>query len=476
MRAVRLLLLLVAFLAAGFARAQTAASPAAADITSGSVVVVEIDGEINKTQLVVLRRALKRAERAGAAAVILEMNTFGGSLGACIDIQKALLAVKVPTYTFINTNAGSAGALIALATKQIWMAPVSAIGAAAPVQGGGQDLDKDMRKKTVSYFSSYARSVASQQGHNPDLAQAFIDDETEVKIGDEVISPKGKLLTLDAKAAARRIAGKPILAEGIADSIADLVRQAKLNGPVVKVLPSGFERVALALAGLAPLFLLGGIVCAYLEFKMPGATIPAILAVVFFALFFGGHYVAGLAGFEVVALFVLGVLLVVADFVFLGGSVAIALVGVALMFGAMVWAMLDRYPSQPWLPTAAEALPALSSLGLAIVFSAICIAVITSMLPKTRVYRSMVLSAEVSGGSSGPLVPVGSVLTGLAVGLAGVTRTPLRPAGKAQFGDTLVDVVSDGDFVASETEVEIRRIEGAVVTVRTRQQAPLAAA
>ena len=52
---------------------------------------------------------------------------------------------------------------------------------------------------------------------------------------------------------------------------------------------------------LAPLLLLLGIICAYLEFKIPGASLPGIIAAFCFALFFLGHYLAGLAGWEVVA-------------------------------------------------------------------------------------------------------------------------------------------------------------------------------
>ena len=79
-----------------------------------------------------LRRALKTAENRGAAAIIFEMNTYGGRLDSAEEIT-LLNRATIPTYTFINSNAGSAGALIALATQHIYMAPVSAIGAAAPI-------------------------------------------------------------------------------------------------------------------------------------------------------------------------------------------------------------------------------------------------------------------------------------------------------------------------------------------------------
>ena len=83
------------------------------------------------------------------------MDTYGGNLKASVDILGALMKTTIPTLTYVNTNAGSAGALIALATKRIYMASVSAIGAAAPISGGGQDLQETINTKVVSYFSGY---------------------------------------------------------------------------------------------------------------------------------------------------------------------------------------------------------------------------------------------------------------------------------------------------------------------------------
>jgi membrane-bound serine protease (ClpP class) len=79
------------------------------------------------------------------------MNTYGGRLDTATDIVNALNQIKIPTYTFINTNAGSAGAVIAIATEHIYMAPVSAIGAAAPTLATGEDLPATARETTISY-------------------------------------------------------------------------------------------------------------------------------------------------------------------------------------------------------------------------------------------------------------------------------------------------------------------------------------
>src|SRR5437763_6156384 len=199
------------------------------------------------------------------------MNTYGARLDSAAEITSALNRATIPTYTFINSNAGSAGALIALATQHIYMAPVSAIGAAAPVMPTGEDLPATMRDKTISYWSALIRGSAVRNGHNPDVGEAFMNKDKEVKVGDRVVHAKGTLLTLNAQEATEKINGKPLLADGIADSIDDLIQKSGLKGKAVSLGPTGFEQLAFWITALAPLLLLGGIIGAYLEFKIPGA-------------------------------------------------------------------------------------------------------------------------------------------------------------------------------------------------------------
>jgi membrane-bound ClpP family serine protease len=107
-------------------------------ISKGSVVVLPVQGMVSEAMIFFLRRALKNAEAVAAAAIVLDMDTPGGDLKATEKIVQMFSGSPIPTYTYVNSNAGSAGALIALGTKKIYMAPVSAIGAAAPVAGSGQ--------------------------------------------------------------------------------------------------------------------------------------------------------------------------------------------------------------------------------------------------------------------------------------------------------------------------------------------------
>src|SRR5713101_2361583 len=361
-------------------------------IHKGDVVVVPLRGEVAPSLLAFLRRAVKTAESNEASAIIFEMNTYGGRLDTAADIVNALNQTKIPTYTFINTNAGSAGALIAIATQHIYMSPVSAIGAAAPILPNGEDLPATAKEKTISYWSALIRGSAIKNGHNPDIAEAFMNKDKEVKIGDRVVHPKGAVLTLNAQEATEKINGKPLLAEGIVDSIADLTKKAGLKGNVVTIEPTGFEQIAFWITALAPLLLLGGILGAYLEFKIPGATWPGIISAICFALFFLGHYLAGLAGWVVVALFILGMVLVLIEILFFAHStIVFGVVGIFLIVASLLWAMIDRYPGETFFPTSQMLAMPLLKLFFAMIAAAIVIAILARYLPRTGLYRRFAL-------------------------------------------------------------------------------------
>jgi membrane-bound serine protease (ClpP class) len=448
------------------------AADAGETIHKGDVVVVPLHGEVTPSLLAFLRRAVKTAENNQASAIIFDINTYGGRLDTATDIVNALNQIKIPTYTFINTNAGSAGALIAIATEHIYMAPVSAIGAAAPILATGEDLPATAREKTISYWSALIRASAMKNGHNPDLAEAFMNKDKEVKIRDRIVHPKGTILTVNAQEATEKINGKPLLAEGIVDSITDLTKKAGLNGNIVTIEPTGFEQIAFWITALAPLLLLGGILGAYLEFKIPGATWPGVISAICFGLFFLGHYLAGLAGWEVVGLFILGLILVLIEMLFFAHStIVFGVLGVFLMIASLLWTMIDRYPQQPFLPTGKMLAIPLLNMFIAIGGSCIVIALLARYLPRTSFYRRFALIDSNPPGPSLAGAPR-QFATGLALapGMQGTAVTVLRPSGKARFADHLVDVVTEGEFIAPQTRVTIIETDGMRVVVKSGGQ------
>ena len=428
----------------------------------GPVIVVPIRTEISSAQFFFLRRALKDAERRNASAVVLDMDTYGGDVKAAINSMDALMKTKVPTFTFINDKAISAGSMIALATQKIYMTPTAVIGAAAPVLAGGEDLAKTMADKTVSMLSAKVRAASQKNGHNAEIAEAFINKEKEVKMGDVVIDRSDSLLTLSSQEAAKIYEGKPLLSEGVVATIEEMLQRAGIIGKVERLEPTGFEQLAFWITALSPLLLLGGMIGAYIEFKTPGFGVPGIIGLTCFALFFAGHFVAGLAGWEVVACFAIGVALVIGELFLHPGTVIPGLVGALMMFGALVWAMIDRYPSQPLMPTEDMLIRPMINLGIALLGSGALIAVLVNYLPASPLYRRIALVSALPGGD-GNAIP--EAARGVQSGMTGSAKTMLRPSGKADFGGHAVDVVTDGDFIEAGATVRIVLVEGARVVV-----------
>lgn len=442
----------------------------APEVKPGDIVVAPLKGEVSEAQVFVLRRALKAAEAGKAAAFVIDMDTYGGSLGAAVKILDLLLKSQIPTYTYIDSNAGSAGALIALGTQHIYMAPVSAIGAAAPVSSGGQEIGETMTSKIISYFSGYFRSAAEKNGYNPDLAEAFINKDKEVKIGDVVISPKDSLLTLSAQEAVKKYNGKPLLASGIAESLQDLAKQAGLSAdPVVEFTPSGFERLALWVTMLAPLFLAAGGLLAYLEFKSPGFGVAGVLSAVCFLLFFAGHYLAGLTGFEVMAVFVLGVLLVLVELIFFPGVVVVSVLGLALMLGSLFFAMVDIWPSRPLEFKVESFSRAMVQFGIAIVLTLIGGSILARFVPSLPFFRRLMLTAASPAGGSIPVPEAILERRAPSVGESGQAVSILRPSGRAAFAGEEWDVITDGEFIEPGEEIVIERREGSQIHVRKKR-------
>ncbi|NCC53778.1 MAG: hypothetical protein EOM20_21590, partial [Spartobacteria bacterium] len=161
------------------------------------VYIIPINNMIEPALLYVIRRGVSEAENRNAAAIIFVMDTPGGRVDVTGDILRIIQNISVPTYTYIEKDAYSAGAIIALGTKHIYMAPGSVIGAATPMMmtpgGGVQDLPDEVEEKMVSGVAAKVRAAAEQGGHDTQLAEAMVRRDMEYKIGDTVISEKGEL-------------------------------------------------------------------------------------------------------------------------------------------------------------------------------------------------------------------------------------------------------------------------------------------
>jgi len=149
---------------------------------------IAVNGTVENGLAPYVARALREAEAAGAAAAYLDIDTPGGRIDAAERISDAVRQTRLPVYAFVNPRAFSAGALIAISAKEIYMRPGAVIGAATPVDGEGNRASEKM----VSAMRAEFRSVAEQRGLDPRIAEAMVDEAVEIP----GVVAKGQLLTL----------------------------------------------------------------------------------------------------------------------------------------------------------------------------------------------------------------------------------------------------------------------------------------
>ena len=458
MKAFLLLVCSLAFLAPPVPAHAEPAAPA----PDAPVYVIPVRGQIEGALLYVLRRGLAEAEQQHAAAVVLVMDTPGGTLGAASEIVRSIQAAKLPVYTFVEKDAFSAGAIIALATKAIYMAPGSVIGDALPIMmsplGGIQEMPESVEEKAVSAVAALVRSAAQAAGHDPELAEKMVRREIEYKIGDEVISPAGRLLTLTAEEAARPGRdGQPLLSASTAADVPAVLELLSLAGrPLVEMRITSAEKIARMIAAAAPILMMLGFLGIYIEIKTPGFGLPGILGAACLALFFWGHHIAGLAGMEDLLIFIVGIALILVEIFLIPGFGFTGVFGLALVFVALVGAMVRFVPGGAWLPVWDDLQIPIFKTGVALVATGAAALVLGKFLPKSRLSGRIALGAATAAADGYTAAPDSSAW----IGKTGATLTPLHPAGTARIDGQRLDVVTSGEFIDAGTPVKIVEAHG----------------
>ncbi|MGF1679094.1 MAG: nodulation protein NfeD [Candidatus Methylacidiphilales bacterium] len=432
------------------------------------VVVIPIQGDIDASIIYIIRRGVKEALEQKADALVLHMDTYGGRVDKTEEITRILrkFEPQEKTYTFIDTKAISAGAYIASATRHIHMAPASVIGAAVPVMmapgGQAQPVNTSYEEKIKSALRGLVRANAEIHGHNPEVFDAMIDSDQGLEVGGVKILEPGKVLTLTSQEAERKVgtSDRSLLSAGTVDNLDVLLKQiGGDNVEVIQIEPTGMEHVARFLVSISSLLIAAALLFGYIEFKTPGFGVFGGLAAVFAMLFFFGHYIAGLSGYEFLVLFLIGVTLIVIELVLFPGTLVAGLIGFVLVMIALLRAMVDVYPNDTTvLPPLPDLQSPMETLGLALVLALLGMWLMSRVLPRTPMYARLVLE-----GSNAVVTP--TLTMPLTSGMRGVASTPLRPSGTADFGQGPVDVVSEGGFIPANTEVSIIEISGSRVVV-----------
>lgn len=398
------------------------------------------------------RRALEEATRQHAQVVIFEIDTFGGRVDAMLFIKDLIFRAPVKTVAFVNSKAWSAGVFLALACGKIFMVPDGSLGASEP-RVGTEDVDKP-DPKTVSAIRAQIEALARARDRDPLLFAGMVDRNVEIP----GIKEKGSLLTLPPYLALERGA-----IDGIAKDQAEVLRQLSIQGPLVILTPSWSETLARVLTHptVVPLLLFlafGGI---FLEIMTPGFGVPGTVGVVSFLLFFGGRYVAGLAGWEPLLLFLIGIVLLALELLVIPGFGVTGFTGIGTL-------LLSLYLVLRTTRILFREQALLESLFYMAVFGGIFLLSLL-FLPSNPIWRKLGLRDK---------SPVGKEVEGafspsVLLGKRGITKTILRPAGIVEIEGRPYGVVTRGEFIEAGKVVVVDEVQGNKIIVRLAKESTI---
>ncbi|WP_395745483.1 hypothetical protein [Prosthecobacter sp.] len=442
---------------------------------AGKVVVIPVgrDDLIIPARFEFMKRTLTRCNNDGAEAVVFELDTPGGLAWDTISLMmQDLQNLKSRSFAFVNTRAISAGAMIAMATDAIYMAPASAIGASTPVSGDGTPLAQAERAKNNSAFMGMARTVVREKGHDVRIIEGMIDMDRGLSINGQVIIPKGEIVTLDSEQATMLINGRPLLAKGIVKSLDDIKRLEGLKGELITAEPTGFEQIAIWVTRWAAILILVGLAGGYLEMQTPGFGLPGFVSIGAFALFFFGHYVAGsLAGQEtmvVAAVFIIGIVLIGVELLAAPGTILPGILGFICVMVALIYAMsgwelppTDGSASGGFHFTAYAT--GFRNFALGVTGAAVIITLVCLWLPDLRPFRSLIL--QTSAGGTLLDAPAMQAAIKAREGDSGIARSALRPYGTIDISGRLIEAMVEGGYIQSGTAVRVREVRGEKIIV-----------
>lgn len=421
---------------------------------------INIRENIGSNTWIYLQNGLREAVDKDAAAVLLHMNTYGGSMEEADSMRTAILNAPIPIYVFIDNNAASAGALISIACDSIFMRNSASIGAATVVDGGSGERAPD---KYQSYMRGIMRATAESHGktvtvHNGDTLAKWKRDPliAEAMVDERVVVPSyadsTQILTLTASQAVEL---------GYCDGIAESVHEVVVSHlgyddyRLETYNPSFYDKVRGFLTNgvvqaLLIMFIIGGI---YFELQSPGIGFPTAVAITAAILYFTPLYLTGYAQNWEVLLFVVGLILIVFEIFVIPGFGVTGILGILCVFSALVLALIgnirfnfEGLPAQEMFRALMVVLGGTGlAIGLIIYFS--------SKIGRPGFLQFAALHADQEGYVSVPMGPTSMV------GKTGVAVTDLRPSGMVNVDGELFDAISLKGFVDKGEEVLVKRYE-----------------
>jgi membrane-bound serine protease (ClpP class) len=413
--------------------------------------------------------AFAEADSLKADIILIHMNTYGGTVVDADSIRTKILHSKTPVYVFIDNNAASAGALIAIACDRIYMRSGGSIGAATVVNQTGQK----MPDKYQSYMRSTMRATAEAHGkdtivsgqdttirwkRDPLIAEAMVDERVYIP----GVIDTGKVLTFTPDEAIRNH-----YCEGIAESIPEVLRQAGVeNYDMQEFKPTVLDNIIGFLinpivSGILIMAILGGI---YFELQTPGIGFPLGVAVLAAILYFAPLYLEGLAENWEIVVFIIGLVLLGIELFVIPGFGVTGILGITFIVGGLVLALINNVKFNFEHVDGIQILKA-----FAIVLSSMFLGFLLSLY----------LSQKLLLAQKGPLhnlslhdvqekekgfVGIDPSLLQLK-GKTGIAQTMLRPAGKVLIDGKIYDAVAETGLIEKGSPVTVVRIEAAQIYV-----------
>ena len=418
---------------------------------------INIKKNIGSTTWVYLQNGLYGAKEKNADYILLHMNTYGGGVMEADSMRTAVLNSPIPVITFIDNNAASAGALIAIASDSIFMRSSASMGAATVVSGDGEQAPD----KFQSYMRGIMRATAESQGkdtifsgndtitkwkRDPKIAEAMVDQRISIA----GVIDSTQVLTLTANQAVDLN-----YCDGIAENIDEIVyKYLGLEEYTLEVYNStfydeikGFLTNAVVQAFLI-MIIIGGI---YFELKTPGLGFPTAIAITAAILYFTPLYLQGYAQNWEILIFVVGLILIVFEIFVIPGFGITGISGISLvvtgLFLALVGNVQFNFDNIPVYQFNQAILTVIAGMG----FGVGLIIYLSSRIGKRGVLKKVALLADQEGFYSVPMAP--KVL----VGKTGVAATVLRPSGKVIIDGEYYDAVSDKGFIDKGEKIVVRK-------------------
>ncbi len=517
-----------------------------------NVAVITIHGAIDNVTASSFERRLKIAEEQGADAIVIDLDTPGGSVPATLDICTAIKRSPIAnTVAWVNPKAYSAGAIIAVSCREIVVVDYATMGDAAPIMvlplpsavgGGLQSLPETERAKILAPVLAEVTHSARLRGYDERLVESFVTlgvdlwlvqenatgqfmlvDQTEYDVlfgsatGDapeppgqneyKFTSPSavGKdfdvaMKYLDLPASERRhitaedkgaftlieqaarndrlttLKTGELINYGLATAIVkdDTELQAFFGATNVRRVDRTWSetlvrimRSYLVMGILVAVFLIG----LFVEISAPGLGFAGGVAVLALIGLIAPAFLIDAAEWWHVAAIITGLALIAAELFVIPGFGIAGIAGLVVLFGGLLGIMVGTdglFPDTPQQQQ--DMLYGLATIVLSIVTAAVAGYFVSRKFGTLPMLNKLVLTndAPVDGVSMLGAMSPAVAQNALRVGDTGEATTPLRPSGRAKFGDSIVDVVCDigmaeiGDTVRI---IEVGRFRTAVEVV-----------